>query len=158
MAADRSAIKMEYITANPKLSLRALAKKHGENKDRICRWAKEEDWETLRRQHQDKAETAVLEKEIQGRASRTEALYTAADLLLERVVEGIENTPILTATAANNYSSALKNIKDVQMIRTAEDIEEQRARIDKLRREAVKDDHSGGIAVTLEGDVSEYAK
>lgn len=158
MAADRSAIKMEYITANPKLSLRALAKKHGENKDRICRWAKEEDWETLRRQHQDKAETAVLEKEIQGRASRAEALYAAADLLLERVVAGIENAPIVTATAANNYSSALKNIKEVQMIRTAEDIEEQRARIDKLRREAEKDDRSANITVNMGEELVSYGQ
>lgn len=156
MAADRSTIKMEYITANPKLSLRALAKKHGENKDRICRWAKEEDWETLRRRHQDKAETAVLEKDIQGRASRAEALHAAADLLLERVMAGIENAPIVTATAANNYSSALKNIKEVQMIRTAEDIEEQRARIDKLRKDTERGDQSATVVVTLEGGIDAY--
>ena len=154
MAADRDEIKLEYITG--KMSLRALAKKHGIYKDKVCRWAKDEDWETLRRQHCDKAETAVLERDIQNKTDRVDALYAASDMLLKKVVAGIENAPLLTPTAASNYSNALKNIKEIQMIRSAEDIEEQRARIEKLRRDADREDRSASIVVTLEGGMDSY--
>ena len=154
--ADKDEVRLEYITT--KLSLRALAKKHGLNKDRVCRWAKDEDWETLRRQHCDKTQTAVLEKDIQNKTDRVDALYAASDMLLKKVVAGIENAPLLTPTAASNYSNALKNIKEIQMIRSAEDMEEQKARIEKLRRESEKDDNSKTITVTLEGAMAEYGR
>ena len=154
--ADKDEVRLEYITS--KLSLRALAKKHGLNKDRVCRWAKDEDWETLRRQHCDKTQTAVLEKDIQNKTDRVDALYAASDMLLKKVVAGIENAPLLTPTAASNYSNALKNIKEIQMIRSAEDLEEQKARIEKLRRESEKDDSSKTITVTLEGAMAEYGR
>ena len=79
-------------------------------------------------------------------------------MLLKKVVAGIENAPLMTPTAASNYSNALKNIKEIQMIRTAEDLEEQRARIEKLRREAAKEDRSSTITVTMEGDIGTYGK
>lgn len=154
--ADKDEVRLEYITS--KLSLRALAKKHGLNKDRVCRWAKDEDWETLRRQHCDKTQTAVLEKDIQNKTDRVDALYAASDMLLKKVVAGIENAPLLTPTAASNYSNALKNIKEIQMIRSAEDLEEQKARIEKLRRESEKNDNNNTITVTLEGAMAEYGR
>lgn len=153
---NKDEVRREYITT--KLSLRALAKKHGLNKDRVCRWAKEEDWETLRRQHCDKTETAVLEKDIQNKTDRIDALYAASDMLLEKVVAGITNAPLLTPTAAANYSNALKNIKEIQMIKSAEDLEEQRARIDKLRKDTERGDQSTSITVTLEGGMAEYGR
>ena len=154
--ADKDTVRLEYITS--KLSLRALAKKHGLNKDRVCRWAKDEDWETLRRQHCDKTQTAVLERDIQNKTDRVDALYAASDMLLKKVVAGIENAPLMTPTAASNYSNALKNIKEIQMIRSAEDLEEQKARIEKLRRESEKEDGSKTITVTLEGAMAEYGR
>ena len=154
--ANKDEGRLEYITT--KLSLRALAKKHGLNKDRVCRWAKEEDWETLRRQHCDKTQTAVLEKDIQSKTDRVDALYAASDMLLEKVVAGMKNVPFLAPTAASNYSNALKNIKEIQMIRSAEDIEEQRARIEKLRKDTEREDKSASITVTLEGGLAEYGR
>jgi hypothetical protein len=46
----------------------------------------------------------------------------------------------VTPTAAKNYSDALKNIKEIHMIRSAEDIEEQKARIRNLQRQTEKDE------------------
>jgi hypothetical protein len=55
-------------------------------------------------------------------------------------------------------TDALKNIREAQMIRTPEDIEEQRARITKLQNEAHKVDTEKAIVITLEGGLSEYAQ
>jgi hypothetical protein len=70
----------------------------------------------------------------------------------------VEYDQHLTASAIKNLSDALKNIKEAQMIRTAEDIEEQQARIAKLKKEVQDEDKSKAITVVLEGDLSKYAK
>lgn len=155
MAPDKQSLKIEYITTT--ISLRGLAKKYGINKDKICRWAKEEDWDRHRRQHQDETETAVLEKDRQGKTDRADALNAAADLLLKKVVKGMQDYEALPATAAKNYSDALKNIKEIHMIRTEEDIEEQKARIAKLHKEAEREDRNAAITVTLGGGIDGYA-
>ena len=83
----------------------------------------------------------------------------AADMLRDGIVNGIkEYGGKLPASAAKNYSDGLKNVKEIYMIRTAEDIEEQQARIAKLKKEGQDDDKSKTITVTLEGDLSRYAK
>lgn len=155
MAPDKQSLKIEYITTT--ISLRGLAKKYGINKDKICRWAKEEDWDRHRRQHQDETETAVLEKDRQGKTDRADALNAAADLLLKKVVKGMQDYEALPATAAKNYSDALKNIKEIHMIRTEEDIEEQKARIAKLHKEAERGDRNDAITVTFGGGIDGYA-
>ena len=66
--------------------------------------------------------------------------HNAADQLLNKIVKGIESAAIVTPTAAKNYSDALKNIKEIHMIRSEEDIEEQKARIKNLKRQADKDE------------------
>ena len=44
------------------------------------------------------------------------------------------------------------------MIRSAEDIEEQKARIEKLRKEAEKSDKNDGFKITLEGGTEAYVQ
>ena len=44
------------------------------------------------------------------------------------------------------------------MLKTELDRMEQEARIEKLRREAAKEDRSSTITVTMEGDIGTYGK
>ena len=71
---------------------------------------------------------------------------------------GISAAGVVTATAAKNYSDALKNLKDIHMIRSEEDIEEQRARIAKLNKEVQKEDNSKSFTITLEGGLNDYVQ
>ena len=71
---------------------------------------------------------------------------------------GISSAGIVTPTAAKNYSDALKNIKEIHMIRSAEDIEEQKARIEKLRKEAASGDKNEPIRVVIDDNLTEYGK
>ena len=152
MAADWANIKMEYITTD--ITLRELAKKHGVSESMIFKKCSKEKWEAARKQQVSKVEEKILQKDANRKASRAARLSDAADLLLSKIESGIANAPIVTPTAAKNYSDALKNIKEIHMNRTEEDIEEQKARIAKLKRDAEKEDRSSQVTVVIEGDSS----
>ena len=158
MAADWAKIKTEYISASKKVSYRKLAKKYGVPESSLFAKASEEQWVEQREQFQSKTIAKSLDAISNATADRAVALMEAADLLLERTVSGIKAYRELPATAAKNYSDALKNIKEIHMIRSAEDIEEQKARTAKLKKEVPDDDKSKTITVTLEGDLISYAK
>ena len=158
MAADWAKIKTEYISASKKVSYRKLAKKYGVPESSLFAKASEEQWVEQREQFQSKTVAKSLDAISNATADRAVALMEAADLLLERTISGITAYRELPATAAKNYSDALKNIKEIHMIRSTEDIEEQQQRIAKLKKEVLDDDKSKTITVTLEGDLKRYAK
>lgn len=152
MAADWAAIKLEYITTD--ITLRKLAEKHKVPESTIFKKSANEQWEAARKKQESRVEANILKKEANRKADRAARLSDAADLLLSRIEHGIATSPIVTPTAAKNYSDALKNIREIHMIRTEEDIEEQKARIAKLNREAEKSDTNSKVTVIIEGDGS----
>ena len=156
MAADWAKIEAEYITTDT--SYRRLAEKYRVDQATIARKASKENWVSKRQHHVTETQAKVLAADTRKKVNRAAALNEAADLLLERTVNGIRAYKELPATAAKNYSDALKNIREVLMIRSEEDIEEQQARIAKLKKEVQDEDKSKAITVVLEGDLSKYAK
>ena len=155
--ADWQDIKTEYITT--KTSFRKLADKHGLNKDTIWKKAKEEGWDDLRRQHIDNVQTKILDADTEQKVDRAVRLMTVADKLLAKVEEWVEMGEPISANSIKNLSDAIKNIKEVQMIRTEEDVEEQKARIAKLRKEAEKEEQNDNtIVIQFAAGSEEYAK
>ena len=156
MAADWAKIEAEYITTDT--SYRKLADKYNVDQATIARKAKKEDWVSKRQQHISTTQAKVLAADAQQKVDRASRLKNVADKLLDRVEDIVEYDQHLTATAIKNLSDALKNIKEAQMIRTAEDIEEQQARIAKLKKDVQDDDKSKTVTVVLEGDLNRYAQ
>ena len=154
--ADWKKIEAEYITTET--SYRKLAQKYGLNQATVAQKAKAEDWVGKRKQQASTAQAKILEKDINKKVDRATKLYNAADELLEKIVTGISSVAVLSPTAAKNYSDALKNIKEVHMIRTQEDIEEQKARIAKIQKEAQKADTNEPVRVIIEDDLIKYSK
>ena len=154
--ADWKKIEAEYITTDT--SYRKLAQKYGLNQATIAQKAKAEDWVGKRKQQASTAQALILEKDINKKVDRATRLKTVADKLLDKVEALVADDDYLTASAIKNLSDALKNIKEAQMIRTQEDIDEQKARIAKLQNEAHKVDSEKSITITLEGSLSDYAQ
>jgi hypothetical protein len=157
LMADWQDIKTEYITT--KTSFRKLADKHGLNKDTIWKKAKEEGWDDLRRQHIDNVQTKILDADTEQKVDRAVRLMTVADKLLDKVEQWVEMSDPISATQIKNLSDAIKNIKEVQMIRTEEDIAEQNARIAKLHKEAENEKSTDNtIIIQFAAGAEEYAK
>ena len=155
--ADWQAIKTEYITTDT--SYRKLAQKYGVDSAVIGRRAKNEEWVKLRQQHINKTQTKALNAIASQQASRAARLQTVADKLLAKVERLIEvDEELLDTSSMRDISRILKDLKDIQMIRSDADMREQEARIDKLRKEAAVEKENNEIKVTIVGDLDEYSK
>ena len=156
--ADWQAIKTEYITTDT--SYRKLAQKYGVNTTNIAKKASKEKWVEQRNENANKTLSKTLNAIASTQASRAARLQTVADKLLtklERLVESGEE--LLTDTSTmRDISRILKDLKDIQMIKSDADMREQEARIDKLRKEAMVEKENNEVKVTIVGDLDEYSK
>lgn len=185
MAADWQKIKIEYITTD--ISLRQIAQQYGLRYATVHDRCKKEDWNTLRDKHRtgtvSKSVSVIRNKQV-DKITRIDNL---ADKLLEKlekavdeldmsvrkrkkkseISEGIEETTewleavevgIVDRAGLKQITAALKDLKEIQMIVSELDKKEQEARINKLQKEAAKDDRSSTITVTMEGDIGSYGR
>ena len=150
--ADWQAIKTEYITTDT--SYRKLAQKYGIDSAVIGRRAKNEEWVKLRQQHIDKTQTKTMNAIANKQADRAAKLIGVSDILLDKVKALLEDDEALLADTGimKDVSVILKNLKDIQMIRSDADRREQEARIDKLRKEAKEDSNNKEPIKVIMGD------
>lgn len=148
-------IKTEYISGGT--SYRKLAEKYDVSLTTLYRYAKKENWLELRRQAENKAATKIVEIESDKQAERMRRLLTVSDKLLQAVEDAVEQFQagelLLEKGALKSLSGAIKDIKDIQSIKSELDIEEQKARIAILKKqaEASDDNVSKDITVTILG-------
>ena len=154
MAAPWEEIRTEYITQDT--SYRILARKYGLDQSTIARRGKKEGWAEQRKRSASELQAMVLEADTKAKADRAMRLSVIADKLLDKVEGVLDDPHPINPNGLKAISEALRNVRDTQMIKSEQDMEEQAARIAKLRADAVKDDKGGTVRVVLEGELSEY--
>ena len=158
---DWIAIKTEYVT-DESSSYRKLAKKYGISHNVIGARAVKEGWVDERKQWQDKTMTKTLSAISNNQAKKATRLQSVADKLLDKIEEAVDNFSMhelfLDKQALKQITGALKDIKDIQMIRSDQDLREQEARIRNLEKQAEADNTDNEIKVTIEGDLDIYSK
>lgn len=157
--ADWQKIKTEYITTDT--SYRKLAEKHGVGESTLFARASKEKWVEQKEQHQSKTVAKTLDAISKKQVDRAANLISVADKLLAKVNDLLEmDAEVLSDTQSMKHiSGVLKDIKEIQMIRSDKDLEEQDARIAKLRKEAEKEEHNDNTIVIQFAEGSEdYAK
>lgn len=153
--ADWKAIEAEYITTET--SYRKLAQKYGLNQATIAQRAKAEDWVGKRKQQASTTQAEIISAVEGEKVNRAVKMQQVADKLLLKVEELAEGPGGISAAGLKNLSETLRNLKDVQMIRSELDVQEQEARIANLRRQADREDKDTTIAVILDGEAKDYA-
>lgn len=150
--ADWQSIKTEYITTDT--SYRKLAQKYGISYNAIGNRSRDENWQELRDQHLTKTMTKTMNAIASQQANRAARLQTVADKLLTKVEQLIEDDEGLLADTSSmrDISRILKDLKDIQMIKSDADMREQEARIEKLRADAQQrnnddDDDETGVVL-----------
>ena len=138
--ADWSKIKTEYITTDT--SYRKLAEKHGLDQATIARRAKKEGWVSKRQQNASRTQAKIVNAISNKQVDRAANLISVADILLDKVKSLLEtDAEVLSDTQSMKHiSGVLKDIKEIQMIRSDADMREQEARIANLQRQATKDE------------------
>jgi hypothetical protein len=155
---DWNAIKTEYITTET--SYRKLSQKYGVSYVTIGEKARKEGWRAERDKYLEKALTKTLNKLSSERAERASRLFAVTDKLLMKVEKAVDNLDDdqIDTQEIRQIASSLKDIKDIQMIKSDADMREQEARIKNLQRQAdAEDNATKEIKVTIEGDLEKYS-
>ena len=138
--ADWQAIKTEYITTNT--SYRKLAEKYDVSYAVIGKRAKKEGWPEERKQWVDNTTTKTLDALSDTQVSTAERLHTVTDKILQKIEAIVDavNPNDMPAKSVQALTTALKNIKEIQGIKSQLDVDEQKARIANLKKQAEKDE------------------
>lgn len=138
---DWKKIKAEYIAGGT--SYRKLCDKYDVPLSTLKRVAHDEDWVGLREQCKTKSATKIIEIESDKQAERMKRLLTVSDKLLLAVEDAVNKFQaeelLLDKSALKSLSGTIKDIKDIQSLKTSLDIEEQKARIAILKKQAEAD-------------------
>ena len=135
--ADWQAIKTEYITTDT--SYRKLAQKYGINVTTIAKTAGAENWVEERKQYATKTQAKTLEKISQQEANRAAKIHSVADKLLLKIEAMVESEEPLDTKGIRALTAAVKDLKEIQSVKSALDEQEQMARIANLQKQADKD-------------------
>ena len=154
--ADWQAIKTEYITTET--SYRKLAEKYGVSRVQIGNVGKEEKWVELRRQHLDRTVTKTVAAVENAQVNRAKKMQSVADKLLLKI-EDLVDRPGMMPKDVRSLVAAVKDLKEIQSIKSDLDEKEQMARIANLEKQADKtDDNKEPIKVIIGDDLSDYSK
>ena len=136
--ADWQTIKTEYITTDT--SYRKLAQKYGVSTTQICNVGRDEKWVEQREQFLNKTTAKTLEKISQQEANRAAKIHSVADKLLAKIEAMVDSDDALDTKRIRALTAAVKDLKEIQSVRSDLDKQEQEARIANLRKQAEKDD------------------
>lgn len=178
-------MRSEYIKGG--ISYRALAAKYGVSNRTICDRGKAEHWVELREQARVKSVAKTVEKIAEQNARVDERIYGIAGRLMDKLEKAVEELDAVEEIVAitektdtsekttkfarvrsgeqgtvdrlgiKQITNALRDLKAIMDVKSSLDEEEQRARIEKLRKDAAQEQTTGSVTVVLDGDINEFA-
>lgn len=134
---DWKRIKAEYIAGGT--SYRKLAEKYGVSPTTLTKVAGREGWVEARQQADIKKTSKIVDAVSDKEAKKAVDIIDVADKLLEKASELME-TMVVDTQSFKQLTSALKDLKEIKGYKSAIDLKEQEARINKLRKEAERED------------------
>lgn len=153
---DWKKLRAEYIKGGT--SYRKLAEKYDVSFHTLRKQAAKENWKALRDEVATKTVTKIVEIESDQQAERMRRLLTVSDKLLLAVEDAVDKFQaeqlLLDRTALKSLSGTIKDIKDIQSLKTSLDIEEQKARIAILKKQA-EADVNGSTEVSITFGIDE---
>ena len=133
-AADINHIKAEYVRGGT--SYRKLAEKYGISFNTLKDIAYKDHWTAARRRALEKVTTKMINKAAAQEFKRVDKVSTIADKLLKKIEECVDDGSIFgLSRGIRDITSALKEIREIKGDKFSKDLEEQMARIDKLRKD-----------------------
>ena len=150
---DWQAIKTEYITTST--SYRKLAEKYGVSYVQIGNVGRDEKWVELRKRHLDNTFTKTVEAIENAQANRAKRVQTVADKLLNRI-ETLVDGGVMAPKDVRSLVAAVKDLKEIQGVKSELDEKEQKARIANLEKAADKDDGISAPTLVVEGLPEEF--
>lgn len=156
MAADWTKIRAEFIRG---VSYRELSEKYGVSFSTIQKVGASEKWTDLRKKSGRKAVEKTVDKIASQKAEKAVDIMDIAVLLARKIREGIEEGVYTTdAQSTRAITAALRDLREIAGTKALKDLEEQQARIEKLRKEARDEEESHDIRVVIADDLKEFSE
>ena len=153
---DWRKIKAEYIRG---VSYRRLADKYGVSFSSIQKRGAKEKWTDLRKMSSRKSDEKIVESVASQEARRVDGIQTVADMLLEKIKEGVaDGSLIIDSQSIRQITASIKDLREIKGYKSELDMQEQLARIEKLRKDAQTEEESKDIRVVIENSLDDYAK
>lgn len=146
---DWKKLKTEYITTDT--SYRKLCGKYGVSRTALYSRAKKEKWVEAKKRSKDKIESKMIAKAEEKATDYRSVLYELAYTVAQNIVDFTKDRSLEEMMAIGlkprDITGAIKDLEDALHIKSVADIEEQKARIDKLRKDAetTYEESGGGI-------------
>lgn len=154
---DWSKIKTEYIT-DESSSYRKLAEKYDIPLGTLYKRAKKENWVGLKKQSVDETVAKTVKKIENEQVKRLTRIHAITDIALDKLQYALENIDPLDTQGYRQIIASIKDIKEIQMLKSATDLREQNARIANLERQAQSDSESKDVVITIADEAEEYSK
>ena len=156
---DWKKIRREYLAGG--VSYRQLAAKYGISETTIGRRSRKEGWVDKRGQTERKVASKVADAIADKRAAADTAVFDSAVDLIEAIKNGVAAVcaeGALMSRNAKEYAEALRNLQQVLDAKPTElDVEEQKARIAKLRHDVERESMSAApIEIIVQGGDDGY--
>lgn len=139
-----------------------MAKKYGVSYTSVGQKARADNWLEEREQYLSKSFSKTLDELSKGQAKRATRIQTIADKILDKIENAVDNFEMVDLmsdrTALKQITGALKDIKEIQMIKSVGDMREQEARIKNLEKQAETDTNDSDIQIVMEKSLEEYSE
>ena len=154
--ADWKKIKSEYIRGG--VSYRKLADKYDVSFSTLRKVAARENWTELRSRAGAERDTKIVQSVASQQAKRVDDIQTVADMLLDKIFFGVlEGNLITDAQSVRQITASIKDLRDIKGMKSELDMQEQLARIEKLRKEAQTEEQSRDIKVIIGAELDDYS-
>lgn len=120
---DWEQLKKEYIN-DPSETFQSLADRYGTSKSAVFRASRAGRWIELRNEVKEKSFQKHVESLTRKSVYRFASLQTVSDMIvtmITKAIESIENPVEVDPSVWKQYTAALKDIKDIQMIKSVFD-------------------------------------
>ena len=154
--ADWKKIKSEYIRGG--VSYRQLSAKYDVSFSTLRKVAARESWTELRSRAGAERDTKIVESIANQEAKRVDGVQTVADMLLNKIKEGVaDGSLIIDAQSIRQITASIRDLRDIKGMKSELDMQEQIARIEKLRKEAQTEEQSRDIKVIISAELDDYS-
>jgi hypothetical protein len=145
-------LRMEYISSSD-VSIRGLQKKYGIPYNQIRNRCENENWLEQRDELKNQRAQKSIDLVSTHQANECSKAFMLANKVMDKLGEVIEKIDPNDEYAMKNLkdaTSAIKNLKEIGLFRSALDQQEQEARINKLRKDVEEEHGDTSITVVIE--------
>ena len=156
---DWIAMKQEYVTTD--ITLRAMAEKYGIHRNTISHHMKMENWYAERCAHRNRLVSQKVEQSEKEALKSRDLLYSLARKVAGQLQSLTEEKSIgqlaEIGLKPRDITGAIKDLGDALHLKSEKDLEEQRMRIEKMRKEIDRADEDKTIRVVIGEEGEDYS-